>query len=229
MSKSVSILFLFLLACGQAALAAPPGVTFGAGNHLNMGGNRINNLEMAATPGDKDAVNVAYVKALETRVATLEANNSVLETRLSVLETLLEHFSREGDQIIIENANLHVRSGAGSTDAAPNGLGNVIIGYDEARQSGNSSCSLGQYDNETDCTSAGGTWALNHKSGSHNLVVGKAHNYSRYGGLVIGYWNTISGSYSAVSGGLGNTASGYYSAVSGGLSPHVSSSREVEA
>ena len=150
-------------------------MTFGAGNHLNMGGNRINNLSMAASPADGDAVNVAYVKALETHVNTLEA-------RIATLEALLEHFSRNGNQVIITGANLHVRSGAGSTDANPNGLGNVIIGYDEERTGGSSSCSLGEYDNQTGCINNGGTWALNHKSGSHNLVVGKYHNYSRYGG-----------------------------------------------
>jgi hypothetical protein len=200
MSKFLSILSLVLAAGGLLPGTLQAEVTFAADN-LNMSGNRITGLNMAPSPANNDAVNVAYIKALEA---------------------LLEHFTRDGNQIYITGGNLHVRSGEGSTDAEPNGLGNIIIGYDEERFDGDSSCSLGQYDNETNCTGNNGTWALSHKTGSHNLVVGKYHNYSRYGGLVVGDINTISRSYSAVSGGHSNTTSGNYSAVSGGFNRSVS-------
>ena len=86
--------------------------------------------------------------------------------------------------------NLQVVSGEGLTDAPVNGLGNIIVGYDE---------------NTSD-----------DKSGSHNLVVGYGHTYSSYGGIVAGQDNSITGAFSSVSGGANNNASGYQSSVSGG-------------
>ncbi len=34
-------------------------------------------------------------------------------------------------------------------------------------------------------------WFTVHKSGSHNLVIGAKHNYSKYSGLVAGYSNSL--------------------------------------
>ena len=78
--------------------------------------------------------------------------------------------------------------------AAPevNGVGNLIVGYNEKR-----------YTNTA-------------KSGSHNIVVGTGNAYSSYGGLVAGKDNTISGAYATVTAGSWNTASGIASSVSGG-------------
>ena len=92
--------------------------------------------------------------------------------------------------VLISGANLQVVSGGGSTDATVNGTGNIIIGYDE--------------DNGDD------------KSGSHNLVVGKRHSYTAFGGIVVGYDHILSGSYGGVLGGAGNIASGFGSTISGG-------------
>jgi hypothetical protein len=41
-----------------------------------------------------------------------------LEHRVAALETLLKHFSREGHEVFITGANLHIRNGEGSTDTA---------------------------------------------------------------------------------------------------------------
>jgi len=68
-----------------------------------------------------------------------------------------------------------------------NGKGNLIIGASEVTQ-----------------------------AGAHNIVLGTSHTFSSYGGFVAGYYNTVSGPYSTVSGGHYNTASGYSNAVSGG-------------
>jgi len=123
---------------------------------------------------------------VNTRLAALEA-------RIATLENLLMHFSRAGDEITISGANLHIVDGSGTTDGPVNGLGNVIVGYNEPRGLGDD------------------------RTGSHNLVVGSAHNYQSYGGLVAGIYNNITGEYASVSGGYGNTASGLTSSVSGGL------------
>jgi len=116
------------------------------------------------------------------------------ESRIAALEDILAKFSvsDDGKQIYITEANLHVRSGSGATDGTVNGLGNVIIGYNEERSEGND------------------------RTGSHNIVVGRNQNYSSYGGLVAGFFNTTSAPYASVSGGISNTASGNYASVSGG-------------
>jgi hypothetical protein len=122
-----------------------------------------------------------------------------IEMRIATLEEMLEHFSRDGDDIFIARANLHVINGEGST-ASTNGLGNVFIGYNELRG------------------------ADNERSGSHMLVVGTRHNFTSYGGIVVGQNNETSGPYASVSGGAANTASGGSTSVSGGRGNTASSS-----
>lgn len=118
-------------------------------------------------------------------------------------------------RLLVSGANLQVVNGSGATDST-NGLGNVIVGYDEPVTFGVSTCSRGEFLSATLCALNAGTWALSHKSGSHNVVIGKEHNYSRYGGLVAGYRNTISGIAASVLGGTENSASRGFSVVSGG-------------
>jgi hypothetical protein len=97
-----------------------------------------------------------------------------------------------GDDVIFEGVNVHVRSGAGATDGAINGLGNLVVGYNEA-------------------SSAGST-----RTGSHNLIVGMGHSWEGYGSFVAGLENWVIGPWSSVSGGFGNIAEGEGSAISGG-------------
>lgn len=123
----------------------------------------------------------AYVASLEARIAVLE-------------NLLLQHFSRNGNDITISGANVHIVNGSGTTNGTPNGLGNLIVGYNEIRGTGND------------------------RSGSHNIVVGMEHNYSSHSGLVVGFHNQIAGEYACVSGGAYNTATSYASSVSGGIS-----------
>src|SRR6185503_18458648 len=85
------------------------------------------------------------------------------------------------EAVVVEGANLFVQNGAGATSSA-NGLGNLIVGYDED------------------------TTGLADRTGSHNLVVGPDHNYPSYSGFVSGYGNTVSGPYAAVVGGIYNEA-----------------------
>ena len=141
-----------------------------------------------------------------------------LQTRIEDLEKILAKVSvsSDGNQIYVTGANLHLRSGSGATAGVVNGLGNLIVGYDETRTK--ASCSLGAYyANQTVCENDDGQWWVSEKSGSHNLVVGSEHNYSSFGGLVVGSSNTISSEFASVSGGQGNTASGQKASVSGGV------------
>jgi len=107
--------------------------------------------------------------------------------------------------------NVQVVNGTGKTGEIKNGLGNLIVGYQELREADKYSA--------TDDT--------NDRSGSHNLVVGSGNNYSIWGGQVAGYRNAISGHLSTVSGGEHNTASGMYSTVSGGALNRASAWRSV--
>jgi hypothetical protein len=91
--------------------------------------------------------------------------------------------------IEFSGVNVEVLSGAGKTNAAVNGEGNLIIGYNELP----------------------GT-----QTGSHNLVIGDGHSFTSYGGLVAGHDNTVSGPYATVAGGEGNVATGAEAAVMGG-------------
>ncbi len=116
-----------------------------------------------------------------------------LEEKIAQLEAKLEHFTRIDNDIYIDGANLHIRHGFGHTDIVQNGLGNLIVGYNEERGLG-----------------------ADRRTGSHNIVVGMRNNFSSYGGLVVGYGSEISGEYASVSGGIGNTASGDSASVSGG-------------
>lgn len=101
-----------------------------------------------------------------------------------------------GPHVIIEGANVHVRSGGGATDDLGRGmlgLGNLVVGYNE--------------DDPNQFKS---------RNGSHNLVVGNGHGYSSFGGLVAGFANEVAAPSASVTGGTGNEASGWYSSVSGG-------------
>jgi len=131
---------------------------------------------------------------VNTLVASLQSQITSLQASVNQLTTLLQNVTRAGNDITFSGVNVHVVNGTGTTNGAVNGLGNLIVGYNELRGTGDD------------------------RTGSHNIVVGVRQNYSSYGGLVSGDLNTISGVYASVSGGYGNTASGNYASVSGGLS-----------
>ena len=118
---------------------------------------------------------------------------ATVEAQQAYITQLQQYISITEETVLIRGANLQVVSGGGSTATAVNGTGNIIIGYDEDNYAGDAD-----------------------KSGSHNLVVGKGHTYSSYGGIVSGLYNSITGAYSSVSEGVSNTASGIASSVSGG-------------
>ncbi|MDQ7011169.1 MAG: hypothetical protein Q9M29_05055, partial [Mariprofundaceae bacterium] len=124
--------------------------------------------------------------------AEVDALIAGLQKQIAELQAKLKYVSVRGTEMHITGANLHVENGSGSTAGEPNGLGNIIIGYNEARN--------------TD----------SRRTGSHNLVIGGRHNYSSYGGMVAGYENDIAAPYACVSGGTKNQALGEYTSITGG-------------
>ena len=133
------------------------------------------------------------IAALETTVASLDATVANMEALMGAVLDLGQYMSVAGTEITFAGANVHIVNGTGSTDGTVNGLGNLIVGYNELRDDG-----------------------TDDRTGSHNIVFGQGQNYSSYGGLAGGFQNTISGPLASVSGGSYNEARGYAASVSGG-------------
>jgi len=108
--------------------------------------------------------------------------------------------------IQFSGVNVQVVSGAGSEEATVNGLGNVIVGYDENPGA---------------------------QTGSNNIVIGSANqSYSSFGAILGGEDNIVEGPYgdafgfdnevgsgvkaASVTGGSHNHAAGEWSSISGG-------------
>ncbi len=171
----------------------------------------------------------------EGAVLTLEE----LTAKVREFEELFEGITRSGSNIFITGANVHIRNGLGSTDGSDssnpprtNGLGNLIVGYNEPPP----------------CPPA--TICLN-RLGSHNVVIGPEHTYTSYGGLITGdrnritdiysvavggFLNQSTGAYSGTFSGSGNQATGNFSTVTGGASntasggtSHISGGRQNNA
>lgn len=189
------------------------------------------NFSAVATGVNDNAVQLAAVMdllgALQARVDYLEAQLEALEQN-SVLK-LNGHLYLDTDDperpiAAFAGVNVQIVNGTGRTDSV-NGLGNIIVGYDEQRVGGVFLCSDGRYDNQAECDNNGEIWSTIHKSGSHNIVVGMENNYSQYGGLVTGLANSITNGFSTVTGGLKNVAAGRHSSVSGGTDNFVTGDR----
>jgi hypothetical protein len=134
------------------------------------------------------------------QTAEEEYSRRGLARRLAALEYKLVHVRGGTDEVVITGANLRLVNGLGAT-ATTNGLGNLIVGYNEPR------LPVPELD----------FLPSDNRTGSHNIVVGEFHNFTSFGGLVVGQLNEISGEFASVGGGLANTASGRSASVSGGL------------
>jgi hypothetical protein len=164
------------------------------------------------------------ISALQATVASQAADiDSIKMSSAYALDPYLSVVSdSRGPLLRFHGANVQIVNDAGST-ATVNGLGNLIVGYDEADTSGVFYCNIGAtpagvpITDEPACTAVGGLWTgSGFKSGSHNLVGGAENNYSSFGGAVLGKQNAINNHYAVVSGGNVNNAAGQYASVSGG-------------
>jgi hypothetical protein len=118
-----------------------------------------------------------------------------LARRIQALEYKLQYVTGGVNEVVITGANLRIVNGLDATGTT-NGLGNLIVGYNEPRD----------------------VLGPDVRTGSHNIVVGNLHNFSSFGGLVVGQFNEISEQFASVSGGVGNAATGSFSSISGGIS-----------
>jgi uncharacterized coiled-coil protein SlyX len=166
-------------------------------------GQKIANLE-AALAAANSTIDTLQTQAtqLQTQIAALQEAGSTLPANLQELAKYVQVDPNElegvkGPHIIFEGVNVHIRSGSGYTDdnEAPTGLGNLIIGYDEAYYA----------------EQPGDRW------GSHNLVIGSEHRFSSYAGFVAGKTNTIESPYGSILGGRENAVRGDSCTVAGGM------------
>lgn len=137
---------------------------------------------------------------IATRASAAMVNLQVDEAQVAAMQALAAALSQGGDTLIITGKNLQIVSGSGSSDGTRNGKGNLIIGY-----------------NETEGLTLD-------RGGSHNLVMGRGHQYSEYGGIVQGLDNSCLGDYCVA---LGVTSTAYdYSSVLGGVNNTAGSEGE---
>jgi hypothetical protein len=179
----------------------------------------------AATIPEEIATLQAEVAALQSQVNTQKGHISMLQSQVTAQQNQLTvarpvlalapfvsvdpnpEINVTGPNIVFKGANIHIESGSGATDdhGNPTGLGNLIIGYNEAP--------------------AG--FIPGGRGGSHNLVIGKLNSFTQaaFGGLVAGEGNTISNEGVSISGGINGIASGLYSSISGGAANTASGSQ----
>jgi len=173
-------------------------------------------LRLIEQQSDDLANSLVRIEELEAELASLgPGGSSALD---DFVEIISDPYVPGGTTVRFTGVNVQIVDGRGQTESteAPNGLGNLIVGYNEAPTS-NFHCSNGWWQIQVDCENNYGVWAQSHKSGSHNLIVGAEHNYSMYGGFVAGFRNTVNSGQATVSGGTENVASGPGTSVSGGL------------
>ncbi|MEM7164188.1 MAG: hypothetical protein AAF581_01920 [Planctomycetota bacterium] len=142
--------------------------------------------------------------------------SALTQDQVDLLQEVLPHLSIEqlpdgvggtNRTVRFTGVNLQLVNGLGATNGEPldpysvdtavtavNGLGNLILGYEEASTAATPSARVG----------------------SHNLSVGVGNSYTAYGGLVCGWLNRSTGAYTSVVGGGGNTAGGLASVTVGG-------------
>jgi hypothetical protein len=169
----------------------------------------------------KDAIEAAEQRNLEltNRILDLEA---ALENVLALNGVISLETHNSVPTVRLTGVNLQIVNGTNRTEAI-NGSGNLIIGYDEPNTIVNELvCSQATANNgarisdAAGCLAAGGVFANQHKSGSHNLVLGSQNNYSSAAGIVAGRANFINEIYASNLGGVANIASGRFSVIVAG-------------
>lgn len=185
--------------------------------------HRHHNNNEGGVPGSITALQ-AEVANLKSALATANGQLSVLDGRLKALEAsggggganqglaeLAKYVKVElgalngvkGPHVVFTGVNLHVRSGRNATNdnLALSGLGNLIVGYNEAQS------------NPVVYDVAGCDRTL---TGSHNIVTGDGNMFTSYGGLVVGSNHCVTSPNTSILAGNTNEAHGPNSAILGG-------------
>jgi hypothetical protein len=156
-------------------------------------------------PGKQDAVlrtpRAGACKSGFTKAALLpEADTAAISEILPYIKYVPSGVDGK-PTIIFSGVNVEINSGAGKTNAAVNGEGNLVIGYDE--------------DSGAERGHPGA------QSGSNNLVLGEEQEFTSYAGIVGGRINSARAPFASVLDGGENIASGIESVVLGGVYNHA--------
>ena len=156
-------------------------------------------------------------------ISNVTSNVSNILARLEKLETNVGGIKKDGDNLIIEGCNLVIRDA--ESGLRIDGVGNLLIGRED----------------KDSYTTFFGTPPL--RTGSNNLVIGGANDYTGEGGLCVGVLNRLFGDrsavfacenstigkFSTVLGGTLNDAKGKFSCVGGGRNRDVSGTYDWRA
>jgi hypothetical protein len=157
----------------------------GAVTYVKTGGCGAGATKLTVSPESQVTTLTSEVNTLTGEVKTLKSQVSSLKQTL----VGVSHTTVNGEPtLLLSGENLQVVNGTGSEETT-NGVGNVIVGYNE-------------------------TPGI--QTGSHNLVIGNGQSFSSYGGLLAGEFNLVSGPFGTASGGEYNVASDNWSSVTGG-------------
>ena len=205
MNSIIKIVSLIgLSAISQIVYSGSIADTFATGDTLTA--THLSNAKDAVNDNDaRIAVLEAALANANNNIAQLQASlATVVNSNVMLLDAFLTVSTGPDAKATLNGINLQIVNGMGATDTI-NGLGNLIIGYDEANTDPSISpqyCSDVAFLNQTDCESAGNTWGISHKSGSHYLVLGAQNSYLQYGGMVAGTHSYGHGAYGTVTGGV---------------------------
>lgn len=143
----------------------------------------------------------AEIAVLQTQLAAVQSN-PVLDLGSYVSVDLNELNGLAGPHVLFDSVNLHVRNGDPTpcnftSSCIVNGLGNLVIGY-----------------NEID-----GSLAAGDRGGSHNLVMGYGNRFRSWSGIAHGFRNTIDvgGEHAVVLSGDRNIVSSWSGTLIGGF------------
>ena len=188
--------------------------------------------------------NASRVTSLENTITTMQGTITTLQNTISTLQADLATIQSntvldlDGRLIFLVDSNgyataqftgVNVQVVNGVNHGTLNGLGNLIVGYNEATTvlQAQEVCSDGAFADQTSCETAGNTWGRNHKTGSHNLVAGRWNSYSSHSGAVFGHNNVVNRPGASVTGGYGNAATGLRATVTGGYTNVASGDRSA--
>lgn len=166
------------------------------------------------------------IEALQMAIATLQEKTQFVTIESGELNGLA------GPHVIFSGANVHVQSGSGTTNdgGTVTGLGNLVVGYNETAtnqaagdRAGSHNLVLGLRNRYTSFAGlvAGSDNVISGEQatvtgGKFNSATGAFSHVSGGGGATNNLFNTASGDFASILGGLRNTASGDQSCVSGG-------------
>ena len=154
--------------------------------------------------------------AQQEQITSLEGQLQAQEQAIASLAPLLslvpvaERSSFGQDTWNLSGLNVRLDNGAGTTYGTSNGLGNLILGYNES-EGGHRDAEGNYMEGEV-------------RVGSHNLVVGAGHTYGSNGSFLGGYNNALFGQGASILSGQASLATGTWSAILGGLDNRATAS-----